>query len=314
MRVTRYSLLLILLLLAGCSSSLQYRELDANKPAGLAERFVIPDMPFFPQDAYQCGPAALATMLTAQNLTVHPDDLRPLVYVPERQGSFQTEIMAATRTHGMLAYPLQQNLIDLLSEVASGNPVMVLQNLGLASLPQWHYAVVKGYDLEREVLVLNSGEIEDYELAISTFERTWARADYWAMLTVPPGKMPATAQPERYFAAAVDLQHNTADRTELAKVYLRGVESWPRDRNLLMGYGNYLLEENRHAEAAEIYSQVLAHHPEYGPAHNNLAQALIELRRFEEADRHVRTALALDDEFSAVYRNTLSEIQSLRAQ
>lgn len=311
MRVTRCGLLLMLLMLAGCSSSLQYRELDANKPAGLAERFVIPDMPFFPQDAYQCGPAALATMLTAQNLTVHPDDLRPLVYVPERQGSFQTEIMAATRTHGMLAYPLQQNLVDLLSEVASGNPVMVLQNLGLASLPQWHYAVVKGYDLERDVLVLNSGEIEDYELAISTFERTWARADYWAMLTVPPGKMPATAQPDRYFLAAVDFQHSNTNFRTISEVYQRGVESWPRHRNLLMGYGNLLLGKQYYADSAEVYSRVIALHPDYGPAHNNLAQALMELHRLEEAEQHVRAAMAIEDEFSAVYANTLREIRSL---
>ena len=38
------------------------------------------DTPFFPQEEYQCGPAALATVLAASGVAVSPDDLTGKVY------------------------------------------------------------------------------------------------------------------------------------------------------------------------------------------------------------------------------------------
>ena len=49
-------------------------------------------VPFFPQEEYQCGPAALATVLTWTGVNVTPAELAPQVYLPERQGSLQLEI------------------------------------------------------------------------------------------------------------------------------------------------------------------------------------------------------------------------------
>src|SRR5690606_16256729 len=89
--------LLLLACLAGCVSTPQTAELmqrNADRPAASA---LVADLAFYPQEAYQCGPAALATLLSATALTVSPDDLVPLVYVPDLKGSLQPEVIAAAR-------------------------------------------------------------------------------------------------------------------------------------------------------------------------------------------------------------------------
>ena len=111
----------------------------AKLPTSLAPRVELTETPFFPQEEHQCGPAALATVLNYHQLAVTPAELTPQVYLPEREGSLQIELVAAARRYGMLAYPLRGNLSDLMTEVAAGNPVLVLQNLAFGWLPKWHY-------------------------------------------------------------------------------------------------------------------------------------------------------------------------------
>jgi len=98
-------------------------------PAGVPERIELGAVPFFPQEDYQCGPAALATTLVESGVKVTPQDLVAQVYIPERQGSLQVEMLAAPRRYGIASYQLAPRLDDLLREVAAGNPVIVPKNV-----------------------------------------------------------------------------------------------------------------------------------------------------------------------------------------
>src|SRR2546430_4967683 len=113
------------------------------------------DVPFFPQSEFQCGPAALATVLNESGVKVTPEDLVPEVYLPERKGSLQIEMLAAPRRHGLVSYQLAPRFEDVLRELSAGNPVIVLQNLGFGG--GWHYAVAVGYDYSYGELILRSG-------------------------------------------------------------------------------------------------------------------------------------------------------------
>jgi ABC-type bacteriocin/lantibiotic exporter with double-glycine peptidase domain len=158
-----------------------------------------------PQKAYQCGPAALATLLQDQGIPWSPEQLVPEVYVPARQGSLQAEMLAAARARGLVAYPLRPELDAILREVAAGRPVLVLQNLGLSWLPRWHYAVIVGYDLARGEIVLRSGLHERHVNGFARFERTWRRAGRWAFVVTPPDKLLELAEVLDHAAAAAGL-------------------------------------------------------------------------------------------------------------
>lgn len=111
-------------LTAGCVS--HYPDLESvgagtKAPPGVE----LQDVPFFPQDEFQCGPAALATVLVDSGVAVTPDELTDKVYLPEREGSLQLELIAASRRYERLPYVLDGTLAAILAELAAGRPVLV---------------------------------------------------------------------------------------------------------------------------------------------------------------------------------------------
>ncbi|MEZ5492395.1 MAG: PA2778 family cysteine peptidase [Gammaproteobacteria bacterium] len=309
----RLTALLFAGLLCACHATPQTDSLDRDWPELLADSSTIDELPFFPQEQYQCGPAALATVLNASGLAVLPEDLVSQVYVPGRRGSFQAEMAATARTRGRIAYQLQPHLSVLFREVSAGNPVLVLQNLGLESLPKWHFAVLKGYDRASNQVILNSGVTENYRVRLRIFERTWTRADRWAVTTTSPDTLPATAEPDKYFQSLVDLEHSNSDFDTLYFAYQHSLEKWPTHRELLMGQGNLLLRNGLHRLAISSYRTLLVAHPKFGPAHNNLAHSLVKTGQFDAARKHALIAIQFSDQYVEIYRRTLMEISTLES-
>ena len=68
------------------------------------------DTPFHPQERYQCGPAALTTVLAQSGAGASLEAVVDKVYLPGRQGSLQAELLAATRTEGRLPYVIDASL------------------------------------------------------------------------------------------------------------------------------------------------------------------------------------------------------------
>ena len=105
----------------------------------------------------------------SSGLEVNPEELVGLVYIPEKKGSFQVELLAAARTHGRIPYVIDPQLQVLLAEVDADHPVLVMQNLGVSWYQAWHYAVVAGYDLDREELLLRSGKLRERVTSLGVF-------------------------------------------------------------------------------------------------------------------------------------------------
>ena len=175
----------VVLVASGCAQMVpQTVALRTGWPAGVPQSHQVDGVPFFPQDEYQCGPAALATVLAFTGVPVTPEPLVSQVYVPARRGSLQLEMLAAARRHGRVSYVLAPRYGDLLREVAAGNPVLVLQDVG-ALAQQWHYAVVNGFDYPSGTVYLRSGTVAKLEMPFTAFERTWMKSGYWAMVATP---------------------------------------------------------------------------------------------------------------------------------
>lgn len=304
--------LLYLLWLTGCAATPQSNALTRNIAAPFAIPTELSRTPFFAQKEYQCGPAALATVMQAQGVEVTPDALKDEVYLPKRKGSLQIEMITATRRHNLLPYILRPQLSEVLSEINAGRPVLVLQNLGVSWYQEWHYAVIIGYNLQEGKLILRSGTIKRYVMSIYTFERTWQRSHSWAMVTLKPGELPTRPDEWRYMQAVVGFEQ-TRNWQLLETLYRTGLQQWPASSDLHMGYGNVLYLQHRREAAAEQYRTVLQHDPEFAPAHNNLAQVLAELGQYQRALSHVQRAIELGGVHSTEYKATLDQIQQMQA-
>ncbi|MDQ7010865.1 MAG: PA2778 family cysteine peptidase [Mariprofundaceae bacterium] len=287
----------------------QTQALFQARPPTLPSTAEIPGVPFFPQSRYQCGPATLAMSLNWAGVTVTPDQLVPEVYIPEKKGALQVEMLAAARRHGTLAYQLAPELSHILTEISAGHPVIVFQNLGLGWYPVWHYAVVVGYDLNERYILLHTGTDRQRRVSLMQFERTWARGGYWAMLTMPPDQLPQTATEMRFLQAAVALEKSGRFQ-QAVRAYEAALLRWPGSLPAQIGRGNayYALGDIRKAEQA--FYQATLDHPGSAAAFNNLAQTYADQRRYREALAAAKSAVRLDAA-SAVYQQTLKEIRIL---
>jgi len=298
---------LILALLSGCAAQ-QTSRLLKTPPDALPPRAELTNVPYHPQQAHQCGPAALAMALGWSGKPLPPETLTSEVYIPGKQGSLQPEIIAAARRHSRLAYLLNPALAELLAEVAAGHPVIVLQNLGLSWHPVWHYAVVIGYDLDRHIILLHSGPDSRSETSLSTFEHTWARSAYWALLILPPDELPHTASEERYLDSVLALEQ-TRHWQAAATAYSAALRRWPQSQPARIGLGNsyYAMGNLPSAEAA--FLQASRDHPESGIAFNNLAQTYADEGKLDKALAAAQQAVRLGGPFVETYRRTLRSIQ-----
>lgn len=297
--------ILLFLLLSGCASMVpQTMGLRDAWPSGVPEQIELSKVPFFDQQDYQCGPAALATLLVDSGVQVTPESLAGQVYLPARQGSLQVEMLAAARRYNRVSYPLAPRLDDLLREVSAGNPVIVLQDIGVGPVVNWHYAVVIGYDYPAGELYLRSGDKRRLALPFTVFEYTWRKSGYWAMLTLSPDRIPVTATEQGYLRA-VSAMERISEPWAAKIAYTKLLERWPENVVASIGLANQYHAQGELLLAESILRKAALQHPDSVPVLNNLAHTLSDLGRHEEALPLIEQAMRpVDDPFAAAARET----------
>ncbi len=295
---------MVALLISGCAT--QTRQLTTST-GGLPEQAELVDTPFFPQDRQQCGPAALATTLLHAGYPADPASLEARVFVPSLGGSLQPEMLAGARRLGALALPVQGTLTGLFAEIAAGIPVIVLQNLGLSMAPRWHYAVVVGFDLRRREVVLRSGPNRREIMSMGTFERTWARSDYWGMMTLRPGDLPHHAERPGVEKALSRLE-KYAEPVAMLGWYRQAARRWPDSLAFMIGLGHAAHATGHTDEAEQALRTASERHPQSAAALNNLAIVLQGRGKLEEALSLADRAVALGGEWQTVTQATRDAI------
>lgn len=301
---------LLLMGLSGCSTFIpQTVALRDAPPADLKPRVELSEVPFFPDGEYQCGPAALATVLAHQRVPVTPEQLVSQVYVPERKGSLQIEMLAAARRHGMVSYQLEPNMIGLLREVEAGNPVIVLQDLGISPFNKWHYAVVVGYDLQKEEVILRSGDKKRQVIPIGLHEFVWRKSEYWAMVAVPPERIPVTATELGWLSALAAFERVNPQRARDG--YNAFLVRWPNNVDAMIGLANAHYASGDLKQAEAVLRRAQQQSPDSAVVLNNLAQTLADQGRSAEALPLAERAVLAGGPFA---RTAIETRDSIRAR
>lgn len=301
-------LLLALLLLGGCAGQ-GLTPLDAG--LSLPAAASVADVPFVAQTEGHCGPAALAMTLAWSGRQVEASALAPRLITPARGGTLEHDLVSAARAEGRLALPVQ-GLKTVLLEVAAGHPVIVLQNLALSWYPQWHYAVVVGYDLPKGMIELHSGEDERRRVALDTFRRTFGRAGERALVVLPAERLPATGGRRPLLAAASGLERAGQPEAALL-VYRRILARWPEDPEARFGEANALVALGDLEGAAGAFRiAARSAHPIAGMALNNFSHVLMLRGDLQGAELAALAAIEGGGPGASAALGTLREVRGLR--
>lgn len=307
----RLALITVLLVFTGCAARAPV--LPRLLPdAELRQAVELTETPFYPQEAYQCGPAALATVLVHSGVNVEPQALVDQVYLPARKGSLQAEIIAAARRHQRIPYLLDPSFTALTRELLAGRPVLVLQNLALDTLPVWHYAVVVGLEPDTESVILRSGTTKRKRTPMARFVNSWRRGQSWALVLLKPGELPEEDDVARYLRA-VAAAETTLTASALQDAYGSAVQRWPMALGARFGLARSQQLGGHPELAIGTYRSLLEARPGNPLILNNLAQVQLQLGCHEAAQETIRMALsglAANDPLRGELRDTREDIRA----
>jgi tetratricopeptide (TPR) repeat protein len=255
----------------GCATQAVQTERLLSNPGALPTYFNIKNVEFIDQSSGYCGPAVLTMAMRRAGQNIEVEEVASQVYTPGLHGSLQADIVSAARRQGLMAITIQ-NLPTLLNEVSAGHPVIIFENLGLSWAPQWHYALVLGYDLQKQEVILHTGHDAYYHWDMKKFERSWMLGDYWGLVVLPAGEIAVSSGERANLTSAVGLQ-KAKKNIEAEKSFRKILEKWPSSLVALIGSANFAFDKRDYKEAIKLLRRAIKAHPESMAAKHNLTIA-----------------------------------------
>lgn len=138
---------------------------------------------FYPQLAYQCGPASLAGVLNFYGKDVTPDQIAREIFRPSIGGTVTLDMVLYVRKKGLSARWYNGSTKDIQRAVDAGVPLIVMVDVGFANISKYHYMVVIGYGPEG--IIASTGEEQKKEIKWKQFLSRWDRTKRWTLRIEP---------------------------------------------------------------------------------------------------------------------------------
>ena len=170
-----YICLILFVLISGCTTvSLVPEE---QKEGG---QRVIRNVPFHPQEDFQCGPASLAAVLNYWGVFVSPERVAKDIYSSSAKGTLDIDMLLYAQSRGLAASQYRGRLDDLREKIDSGRPLIVLVDYGFSIIQANHFMVIVGYNARG--VIANSGREEMKFIPVEDFLKSWERTKFWTLL------------------------------------------------------------------------------------------------------------------------------------
>lgn len=257
------------LTLVGCASGLrEYSQIGEIKKEYQSIK-VLADFPFVLQEENYCGPATLSMAFKYYDHDIDQEEISKSVFLKEGEGTYQTLMLREIRKNGFYAININ-HYEDMIKEINNDSPVIVFHNLGFDWYPLWHYAIVYGYDLDKEIFYVHSAAEKAKEWEMDKFERSWRRGDNWAVVVNPVDKLSLTGSELEHMRSAAFIESfHGAEKAKIA--YQKILEKWPNSLMANMGLGNVYLKENNKELALKFYLKAQKIDPENKVVKNNIS-------------------------------------------
>jgi predicted double-glycine peptidase len=144
---------------------------------------MIQNVPFHPQEEFQCGPASLAGVLNHWSINVSPEEIASEIYSKSAKGTLNIDMVLYVEKRGLKARQYRGSLEDVKSKIDAGYPLIVLVDEGFLVYQKNHFMVVIGY--RGEGILANSGRGQHKFIPVKDFLRSWERTKFWTLLITP---------------------------------------------------------------------------------------------------------------------------------
>lgn len=145
---------------------------------------MILNVPFFPQEEYQCGPASLASVFNYWEVQADPGEIGKEIFSKSARGTLTIDMMLYAQKKGFYAEQFKGSLEILRSFIDSGIPLIVLVDFGMSVFQMNHFMVVTGYT--NDGLIVHSGKSQNKLLTETTFLSMWEKTHYWTLMIKKP--------------------------------------------------------------------------------------------------------------------------------
>lgn len=271
------SLFFIAQALTACATVPLQAKKVLEDPPQVARSHTIAAVPFIEQQTAQCGPTTLAMVLEHYGENPDLDVLVSQILTKNKNGSLQANMIGGARRQGMMAMTLN-SFSDLIKEIDAGHPIIIFENLALSWWPQWHYAVVYGYDLDRQEVYLHTGKEQSTTISFAHLEADWSMGDYWGLVVLPPKELSVSASELDHINSAAVLE-SIGKTTEAEQAYEAILSRWPQSLGTHLGLANIYYAKSHYKKAVDTLKRAQAFHPESKTLKHNYSVALKKLSK-----------------------------------
>ncbi len=144
---------------------------------------IIENVPFYPQEDYQCGPASLAGVMNYRGMRITPEEAAKDIYSGSAKGTLSMDMLFYAQNKGLNAVQYAGNWDDLKAKIDGGQPLIVLVDYGFYLYQANHFMVIIGYN--GNSVIANSGRAERAAFDKESFLKSWKRTNYWTLWIKP---------------------------------------------------------------------------------------------------------------------------------
>jgi len=177
----RLSFALFVLAFSGCGPS----TFDSIRSGLDARGHYIENVPFVKQTEFDCGPAALASVISFCGKAADLEKISASVYLPKLRGTLPMDLERYAKEEGFKTSSSSGSIAALKSALRNNIPVICLLDLGFSVYRQPHFVTVIGFDDGNGLFIVHDGETPNKTVRYEDFENKWARAGTWMIVITP---------------------------------------------------------------------------------------------------------------------------------
>ena len=279
----------------GCATSFAHRVKPPPSQDGKEVCYIENVLPRA-QTAYQCGPAALGSVLHYWGRNEDADTIGSALYRPGTLGVLNFTLATYAKDLGFWAEMPQADEPDLKEWIRRGIPPIVMLDTGALWARNYHFVVLRGFNDREQIYYANTGQPDTQAIPYAELRKRWGSPGKWCLIVCPARRVRWEGDAARDRELAFFLERS-GDLALAGHWYRASLRKDPDNDIAKFDLGNIYLKTGRWNRAEKIYSELLrkgslSGRPGIGESvlYNNLAWVYLRQGLPSDAARTVEAA------------------------